>query len=164
MKAAFLSFSSSRNNLPFPSSPLLLPSFQCTQEVIVFKCQRRKEKESERVRENPSAPECHILVRGKKGERTSGRIEEMQFFVAWSLFSSLCLPLCSLLSLLPPPPPGVALKCQRQQFAAERGSLVGTGRPLTCRSGQVFTPCVCLFPFFLRLSAAWFGMEKDGGR
>ena len=85
------------------SSSLLLPplpDLQCSQVYIVFKCQREKERER-----SPFGSDCHILARGgRKAERTSGGIKEMQIFLSPRPYSGLQpAPLPSPLSLLPSP-------------------------------------------------------------
>lgn len=87
---------------------------------------------SERKRKRKSKREGKTLLLlnvtfwgGEKGERTCGRIKEMQifffFFLSTSSYSGLSCPSHS--------PPLVALKCQMQPFAAEKGVPGGNGLP-----------------------------------
>lgn len=153
MKAAFLRFNSSKQ---FSSSllPRPLPSLQCTQVYIVFKCQRKKEKERERVRENPFAPECHILVREKREKEQVAELKRCRFFcLRVPVRVSRAAPL---LSPLPPTSlPRVVLKCQMKQFAAERGPRWEQAALLTCRP-KLFPSCpsICLSLSSSRLSPA----------
>lgn len=121
-----------------------LPDLQCSQVYIVFKCQREKEEESEG--EKPLwLWLSHSGEEGRKAERTSGGIKEMQIFLPPRPYSGLqSAPLPSPVSLLPSPGLHWNVKCSSLQLKG--GSLVGTDCPsnLQVQAGP-FCPCVC-FP------------------
>lgn len=124
MKAAFLRFNSSRNNLPLPSSPHLSPTFKAPKCILFLNVkEKKKKKESER---KPFCSRMSHSGEGKKGEETSGRIKEMQISPL-SLFRSGGCPFAP--SSPSPFPPWVALKCQMQQLAADRGVPGGNRLP-----------------------------------
>jgi hypothetical protein len=65
----------------------------------IFKCQRKKEKGKERVRENPFCFWMSHSGQGKGGEKISDQIKEMQIFFFFFFLVFLARPLfCSLSS------------------------------------------------------------------
>lgn len=128
---------------------------------------KRKRKKRESVCVSERKPFGSWLSRsgeGKRGERRVAELKRCRFFcVSLSLFRSPLLP-----ALPPPLPPPVALKCQMQPFAAERG--VGVPRVgMNCPSNLHVqaVPFLSLYLLFLVLSRAFsrccLGWKSSGG-
>lgn len=121
MKAAFPRFNSSRNNLPLPSSTLHpSPTFNAPKCILFLNVKEKKKKKKQ------EGGKTLLLLNvtfwgGEKGERTCGRIKEMQIFLSPCPYSGLSCPSHS--------PPWVALRCQMQPFAAETGVPGGNRLP-----------------------------------
>lgn len=156
MKAAFLRFNSFQKQSSSPSHPHPSPAFNAPKCILFLNVKEKRKKEKERVRGNPFAPECHILVR-EKGEQVA-ELKRCRLFCLLSLFRSPHSPFAA---PLPPPALPVALKCQMQQFAAERGPWWERTALLTCRS-KLFPsgPCICFS--LLELSPADVVWDEGG--